>query len=117
MAGIAGVAIVVALAVVLWPRLMGPAPAEGVTLAVVDFNDLTASDDPTRAVGMAGLIHVGLVENSPCRVVSPSYLQDIRRRLFGAERGPIDESQVLEVARESGATVILSGQIISLTAP
>jgi len=110
-AGVAGVAVVVTVAAVLWPRLMGPVPAEGVTLAVVDFNDVSASDEATRSVGMAGLIHVGLVENSPCRVVSPSYLKDIRRRLFGAERGPIDESQVLEVARESGATVLLSGQM------
>ena len=111
LAGIAGAAIVVTLAAILWPRFRGPAPEEGFTLAVVDFNDVTASSDSTRAIGMAGLIHVGLVENSPCRVVSPSYLQDIRRRLFDVMRGPIEESQALEVARESGATVLLSGQM------
>jgi len=111
LAGAAGLAIVVALAAVLWPRLWGPGTAEGVTLAVVDFNDLTASGDSTRSIGMAGLIHVGLVENSPCRVVSPSYLMDLRRRLFGVERGQIEESQALEVARKSGATMLLSGQM------
>jgi tetratricopeptide (TPR) repeat protein/predicted Ser/Thr protein kinase len=109
--GIAGAAIIVTLAAVLWPRFRKPAPAEGFTLAVVDFNDVSASGDSTRSIGMAGLIHVGLVENSPCRVVSPSYLQDIRRRLFDVMRGPIEESQALEVARESGATVLLSGQM------
>ena len=111
LAGIAGVAIIVTLAAILWPKFRGAAPEEGFTLAVVDFNDVTASSDSTRAIGMAGLIHVGLVENSPCRVVSPSYLQDIRRRLFDVMRGPIEESQALEVARESGATVLLSGQM------
>jgi tetratricopeptide (TPR) repeat protein/TolB-like protein len=110
-AGIVGVAIVVTVAVVLWPRLRGPGIAEAVTLAVVDFNDLTASGDSTRSIGMAGLIHVGLVENSPCTVVSPSRLMDLRRRLFGAQRGPIEESQAMEVARESGATILLSGQM------
>lgn len=111
MAGIAGAAIIVALAAFFWSKYMGHTPSEGFTLAVVDFNDVTASGDSTRSIGMAGLIHVGLVENSPCRVVSPSYLQDIRRRLFDVMRGPIEESQALEVARESGATVLLSGQM------
>jgi tetratricopeptide (TPR) repeat protein len=36
---------------------------------------------------------------------------DLRRRLFGHERGRIEESQALEVARKSGATMLLSGQI------
>ena len=111
LAGVAGVAIIVTLAAVLWPRIWGPGTAEGVTLAVVNFNDLTASGDSTRSIGMAGLIHVGLVENSPCRMVSPSYLMDLRRRLFGVERGQIEESQALEVARKSGATMLLSGQM------
>jgi tetratricopeptide (TPR) repeat protein/predicted Ser/Thr protein kinase/TolB-like protein len=114
LAGIAGAAIIVTLVAVLWPRFRGPVPAEDVTLAVLDFNDITASGDSTRSIGMSGLLHVGLVENSPCRVMSPSYLQDIRRRLFGAQRGPIEESQALEVARESGATLLLSGQMCEL---
>ncbi|MCK4539153.1 MAG: protein kinase, partial [Candidatus Krumholzibacteria bacterium] len=109
--GIAGAAIVVTLFAVLWPRFRDPAPAEGVTLAVVDFNNISTPGDSIRTVSMTGLLHVGLVENSPCRVVSPSYLQDIRRRLFNVVRGPIEESQALEVARESGATMLLSGQM------
>ncbi|MCH7548623.1 MAG: tetratricopeptide repeat protein, partial [Candidatus Krumholzibacteriota bacterium] len=35
---------------------------------------------------------------------------DLRRQLFGSARGPITPDQVLEVARKSGATVLLSGQ-------
>ena len=111
LAGIAGAAIIVTLAAVLWPRFRGPAPAEDVTLAVVDFINITASEDSISSVGMTGLLHVGLVENSPCRVMSPSFLKDIRRRLFGAQRGLIEESLALEVARESGATVLLYGQM------
>jgi pentatricopeptide repeat protein len=110
-AGIAGAAIVIILFAVLWPRFMGPTQDEGLTLAVVDFNNVSSSGDSLRSVGMTGLLHVGLVENSPCRVVSPSYLKDIRRRLFDVERGPIEESQAIEVARKSGATVLLYGQM------
>ena len=111
LAGIVGAALIVTLVAVLWPRLKGPAQAEEVTLAVVDFSDLTSSGDSLLTAGMAGLLHVGLVENSPCRVMSPSYLKDIRRRLFDVKRGPIDESQALEVARKSGATILLYGQM------
>jgi len=111
LAGIAGAVIVVTLFAVLWPRFMGPAQVEGVTLAVVDFNNISTPGDSIRIVGMTGLLHVGLVENSPCRVMSPSFLKDIRRRLFGVARGPIEESEALAVARECGATVFLSGQM------
>jgi tetratricopeptide (TPR) repeat protein len=86
-------------------------PSKAFALAVMDFRDLTATDDPTVSAGLSGLIHVGLVESSPIRVISPEYLYDLRRRLFDTERGPIEEAQALEVARQSGATVLLTGQI------
>lgn len=100
-------------AVAIWRFVpnRGVVNAAGQAVAVVDFDDLTGGDDPNLTVGMAGLIHVGMVENAPCRVVSPSYLQDIRRRLFGEEHGPIEEGQALEIARKSGATVLLAGQM------
>ena len=111
LAGIAGATVVVALVAVLWPRFMGTEQSESVTLAVVDFNDVSSSPDSLRSAGIAGLLHVGLVENSPCRVLSPSYLKDIRRRLFDVTQGPIDESQAIEIARKSGATMLLYGQM------
>ena len=87
------------------------APGEALALAVVDFRDLETPEDPTTSAGMTGLVHVGLVESSPIRVISPEYLHDLRRRLFEATSGPIGADQALEVARESGAALLLSGQM------
>jgi tetratricopeptide (TPR) repeat protein len=86
-------------------------PTEALALAVVDFRDLATPDDPTTSAGVTGLVHVGLVESSPIRVISPEYLHDLRRRLFDTARGPIEADQALEVARQSGAALLLSGQI------
>jgi tetratricopeptide (TPR) repeat protein len=105
---------VVSVAVVAWyvqRHYRAVSPDNDFALAVVDFRDLANPDDVTRSAGIAGLLHVGLVEGSPCRVVSPQLLYDRRRRLFGDGRGPIEEGQSLEVARECGATLLLSGQI------
>ncbi len=85
-------------------------PGEEPSLAVVDFLDLATPDDLTISAGITGLIHVGLVESCPIRLVSPDYLHDLRRRMFGAARGPIAEDQALSVAQRSGASLLLSGQ-------
>jgi tetratricopeptide (TPR) repeat protein len=57
------------------------------------------------------LVNIGLIENSPIRVVSPEYLRDLRRRLFGSTRGPIEDDQVIEVAQRAGATLVLAGRV------
>jgi tetratricopeptide (TPR) repeat protein/tRNA A-37 threonylcarbamoyl transferase component Bud32 len=94
----------------LWQqRVLSPSAA--LALAVMDFRDLATPEDPTVSAGMTGLVHVGLVESCPVRVISPEYLYDLRRRLFNTARGPIEEAQALEVARRSGATMLLSGQM------
>jgi len=85
--------------------------AEELSLAVVDFRDLTSPDDLTLSASMTELVNIGLVESSPIRVVSPEYLRDLRRRLFGSGRGPIEDDQVIEVARKAGATLLLAGRI------
>ena len=87
-----------------------PVPDEA-SLAIVDFGDLVTPDDPVVSAEITGLLYVGLVESSPVRVVSPDLLHDLRRRSFGSARGPIGEDQILEVARKSGATHLLSGQV------
>ncbi|UCG52131.1 MAG: protein kinase [Candidatus Latescibacterota bacterium] len=84
---------------------------EDFALAVVDFRNLVHPNDPTTSAEITGLLHVGLVEKNPIRVVSPDLLHDLRRRLFGSTRGPIEDDQILEVARKSGATMHLSGKI------
>jgi len=104
-------AVVVSIAIRL--DRAGPRTDE-LALAVVDFRDLAAPDDPAMSAGLTNLIHVGLVENCPIRVVSPTYLYDLRRRLFGSGRGGIAEDQSLELAKRSGATLLLAGQIVAL---
>ncbi|UCG51068.1 MAG: protein kinase [Candidatus Latescibacterota bacterium] len=108
-AGVAAVALI-GVSLLLW-RHLAPSSDEGLALAVMDFRDLASVEDPTVSAGMTGLVNVGLVESSPVRVVSPEYLYDLRRRLFGDEQGPINQNQALEVARQAGATMLLSGQI------
>lgn len=87
------------------------ARGEDLALAVMDFEDLGGSLDTLAAAGLSGLLQVGLIEKSPIRVVSPEYLQDLRRRLFGGTQVTIRPDQALEVARKAGASLLLSGQI------
>lgn len=112
---------VVVIAVIVWNvlrKFRAVAPDVEFAVAVVDFRDLGSPVDVTRSAGITGLLQVGLVESSPYRVVSSQLLYDLRRRRFGAGRGPIEEDQALEVARESGAALLLSGQMfISSTNP
>jgi tetratricopeptide (TPR) repeat protein len=88
----------------------GPSAADA-ALAVVDFEDLGGGSDSLSAAGLGGLLQVGLIEKCPVRVVSPEYLQDLRRRSFAGAQGPIRSDQALTVARKAGATLLLSGQI------
>jgi predicted Zn-dependent protease/predicted Ser/Thr protein kinase len=103
-------AVAVAGSWALWRVGRTPPPAENV-LAVVDFEDLGGAADSLSAAGLGGLLQVGLVERCPVRVVSPEYLQDLRRRLFAGSEGPIRADQALAVARKAGATLLLSGQV------
>jgi serine/threonine protein kinase/tetratricopeptide (TPR) repeat protein len=80
-------------------------------LAVVDFTDPTDEEGRIRATGLRNLVRAGLVENCPMRVISTSLLQDIRRREYGEEEGPIKENQALEVSRKAGASHLLLGHI------
>jgi serine/threonine protein kinase/tetratricopeptide (TPR) repeat protein len=85
--------------------------SEQSSLAVMGFRDLASLADPRNSVELTELVNIGLVEGSPVRVVSPEYLYDLRRRLFGDSRGPIGEDQTLEVTRNSGATYFLAGTL------
>ncbi|UCG51074.1 MAG: protein kinase [Candidatus Latescibacterota bacterium] len=109
--GAVAVIVVAVLLTLLWRQRVGTLPVEDVSVAVVDFLDVGNPDDLASTAGITGLVQVGLVESSPCRVVSSAYLYDLRRRLFGSGRGPIEADQALEVARKSGAQMLLSGQM------
>jgi serine/threonine protein kinase/predicted Zn-dependent protease len=101
---------VVITAILLTDRPASP-PGE-MTLAVVDFRNLADPDDFNISPGITGLLNTGLIENGPVRVISRTYLYDVHRRLFGDQGGMINDNQLLEVAREAGATMVLSGQIV-----
>jgi tetratricopeptide (TPR) repeat protein len=125
-AGRLGIPIVLAVAaalatLLLWPgspvnvlHHVGPETAE-VALAVADFEAIGMAGDENSAAGAKELICTGLVEASPCRVVSPELLYDIRRRRFGETAKTIAEDQVLEVARQAGATLLVSGKVVQDT--
>jgi len=81
---------------------------EKTAIAVMDFSDLSSSADSVLSLSIASLINVSLVENSTLRVISSEYLHELRRRLFGSTRGLVEVGQALEVARKSGAAMLLS---------
>jgi len=82
-------------------------------LAVMDFSDLATAGDSTVSAGLTELVNSGITEaiSAKVQIVSPERLHDLRRRLFGAARGPIDDSQRLEIARKLEATIYLVATI------
>ncbi len=87
------------------------ATAREPTVAVIDFRNLVDPEDPTLGTIMTSLVQVGLIESSPCRVLSLEFLKDLRRRLFGSAWGPIAQEQALALAREGGTTTLLFGDV------
>jgi serine/threonine protein kinase/predicted Zn-dependent protease len=112
--GIAAAAliIVVMLALIRPALFRDEAVSEELTLAIIDFRDLSNTDNQSISVGLTSFLHIGLDESSPIRVISSDLIYDIRRRLFGSGRGAIEPDQVLEVARKAKSTMFLTGQII-----
>ncbi|MCK4774466.1 MAG: hypothetical protein KAT30_06760, partial [Candidatus Krumholzibacteria bacterium] len=106
------VVIITAVVTSIVPRFRTSTPNEvEFSLAIVDFRDLATPDDLTVSASLTELVNIGLIESSKIRVVSSEYLHDLRRRLFGDRRGPIEDEQALEVARKAGATLLLAGRI------
>jgi serine/threonine protein kinase len=103
-AAVLGAAAIAALVWKLAPMTSNRAKAGDLALAVIDFRDLVTPNDSTISTAITSLVHVGLVEGSPIRIVSPSYIYDLRRRLFGGGRGPIGTDQALELARRTGSS-------------
>ncbi len=81
-------------------------------LAVVGFADLSAQPDSLAAAGLTALLQVGLADVPGCEMVAPEYLRDIQRREFGSGFGPIDATRALQVAREAGASFMVSGEFV-----
>jgi len=111
--GIASVAVIaVAIGyVVKTGREPAPLTAAEMSLAVVDFRDMTASGDSLLSPMLTELLTTSLIESCPIRVKSPEHLRDIRRRKYGSGSSRVEEGQELEIASESGATYALTGSI------
>jgi tetratricopeptide (TPR) repeat protein len=116
--GLPAAAVIVAGAVVLMQvrSARDASHSKNLAVAVIEFRDSVNPDDPTVSSGITGLVQVGLTETSPIRVISPELLSDIRRRLFGAQSGPIAPDQILEVARKAGSTMYVAGEIVGTAA-
>jgi len=108
------IVVAVALVFVYMQHRRETVSAKELSLAVMDFHDLTTSEDPTITAGITELVYIGLVEASPIRIQSQEYVRDFQRRLFGTAGSPIQEGQALEIARKSGATFVLTGGIWTL---
>jgi tetratricopeptide (TPR) repeat protein len=106
------IVIVTGLVALIQLRPSGRSPdMKDLSLAVLDFRDLVSPNDPATAAGITALVNVGLTESSSIRVISPEYIYDIRRRIFGSGRGAMDEDQRMTVARKSGSTLFLAAEI------
>ena len=110
-AALVGSVIIAAFIWMVFPFASDHAKTSDLALAIIDFRDLVTPNDSTISAAITSLVHVGLVEGSPIRIVSPSYIYDLRRRLFGGGGGAIGADQALELARKSGARFALSGQL------
>ncbi len=113
-AAVASLVAFAAIGALLLLRYWPSAPdATKYSLAVMDFSDLAAAGDPTVSAGLTELVNSGITEaiSANVQIVSPEHLHDLRRRLFGAPRGPLDDSQRLEIARKLEATIYLVATI------
>jgi len=111
--GIAAVAVITVIVGYLMKTGREPTPltASEMSLAVVDFRDMSPSADPVTSVMLTELLNTALIENSPIRVQSPERVRECRRQLFGSTDTPVEDGQELEIARKSGAAFVLVGRV------
>jgi serine/threonine protein kinase/tetratricopeptide (TPR) repeat protein len=109
------IAVIAVVLFIVYMRQLRPAlsPDES-AIAVMDFSNLSAGEDSILSMSIGSLVNVSLIENSPARIVSSEYLHELRRKLFGSSHRLIESGQALEVARKSGATMLLSGEITTV---
>lgn len=89
------------------------ARADENTLAVLNFENLSDAEDTDRLGQIfQELIITNLSDNENARIISSQRLYDIQKRLGYKNRVKIDRGASAEIARESGAKIMLSGNLI-----
>ena len=111
--GLAAAVVIVAAVIFLINTGREPVPltASEMSLAVLDFRDMSTSADPVTSIMLTELLNTALIESCPIRVQSPERVRECRRQLYGAADAKIKEGQELEIAKESEATYVLTGSI------
>ena len=111
--GIAAVAVITVVIGYLIKTGRDPAQltASEMSLAVVDFRDMSDEPVPVISASITELLNTALVEFCPIRVQSPERVRECRRKLFGSADARIKDGQELEIARECEATYFLTGSI------
>jgi serine/threonine protein kinase/uncharacterized protein HemY len=124
---IAGVPLLIALPVlaaiailVIWGLIdfSGSSPGQSGddqrnTLAILSFENLSDPDDADRyGQIMQELVLTDLSDNTPMQLISSQRLFDIQKKLGYQGRSEINREIATEVARESGARIMLSGNLI-----
>ncbi len=94
-----------------------PAPAQPQgepSVAVIDFQDAPGDDGLRTGATMTSLVQGGLIEASPCRVLTLEYLKDVRRRTLGTATGPIQPEEAMRIARVAGASMLVTAEVIRI---
>jgi serine/threonine protein kinase/tetratricopeptide (TPR) repeat protein len=104
----AGLVIAAALGYVGLEGRRHPKTEDMPVIAFLGFDDISRTPDPMGARAVNELIGTGLNESSPIRLVSPEYIEEVRRRLAG---GNTNTGDALQVARAAGAHLFLAGTI------
>ncbi len=82
------------------------------SVAVIDFQDAPGEDGLRTGATMTSLVQGGLIEASPCRVLTLEYLKDVRRRTLGTATGPIQPEEAMRIARVAGASMLVMAEVI-----
>jgi non-specific serine/threonine protein kinase len=111
---VSAVAAVLVAAIVLWPKLtqwFAPARATAMTLAVVDFDDISGEEAGHLAVGLAEGICVKLSKVTGIRVVSSDDIRRLRRENLAAKEIALR----LQADYAVGGSLLKSGEKIRVT--
>ncbi len=109
----AGIIVIALIAIFALKGKFGGSEArtDELALAVIEFGDLSGSEDNRLAQTLTSLLNKGLIEPCPIRVVSEEMVQYSRHKVFGESDEPIGAHQKIEITKRCRAIYFLSGEI------